>query len=53
MLVLTRKLHERITIGEDITVEVVGLDNGRVVLGITAPKEFKILRMPSLKREKE
>ena len=44
MLVLTRKLNERIRIGEDIEIVVLGLWNGRVSLGIAAPKDVHIVR---------
>lgn len=44
MLVLSRKLNEVIHIGPDITIEVVDISGGNVRLGITAPKDVKILR---------
>ena len=44
MLVLTRKLHEVIRIGEDIEITVVALTGNRVKIGIAAPKETKVLR---------
>ena len=39
MLVLSRKLGERIVIGDRVVVTVVKLDNGQVRLGIEAPQE--------------
>jgi len=44
MLVLTRKVHESIAIGDSIVVTVVSVDGGKARLGITAPIEVKILR---------
>ncbi len=39
MLVLTRKLMEKLFIGDDICVTVVRLEGGQVRLGIDAPRE--------------
>ena len=49
MLVLTRKVDERITIGDDIELVVVGIDTrgGRVRLGIDAPADIEIHRKGS------
>ena len=46
MLVLTRKIDERITIGDDIELVVVDIDarGGRVRLGIKAPEDIEIHR---------
>ena len=44
MLVLTRKLGEEIVIGGDIRVTVVEVANGRVKLGIVAPKSVRVDR---------
>ena len=49
MLVLSRKVGEKIRIGLDIEVEVLECyasehGNGRVRLGLTAPADVKILR---------
>ena len=44
MLVLTRKLGERIVIGEDITVTILEVQGNRIRLGIEAPKEILITR---------
>jgi len=44
MLVLSRKLSEKILIGDDIEITVVGVVGETVRLGIAAPKEIKILR---------
>ncbi|HKZ27891.1 MAG TPA: carbon storage regulator [Rubrobacteraceae bacterium] len=44
MLVLTRKVHQSILIRDDIVVEVLGVDRGRVKLGVSAPRDVTILR---------
>jgi carbon storage regulator len=44
MLVLTRKLMERIYIGEEICVTVVRLESGQVRLGIDAPRHIPVVR---------
>lgn len=53
MLVLTRKKGEKITLGDDIEIEVVSIDNGKVKLGIKAPKDLKIFRTEVLEEIKE
>ena len=44
MLVLTRKLMEKLFIGDDICVTVVRLEGGHVRLGIEAPREVSVVR---------
>lgn len=44
MLVLSRKLGERILIGQDIELTVVRIDRDRVRIGIKAPSGVTILR---------
>lgn len=44
MLVLTRKVGERILIGENIAVTVVKMTGGGVRLGIEAPPELAVVR---------
>jgi len=44
MLVLTRKVDESITIGDDIIVKVLGIDGTQVKLGIDAPGNVRVLR---------
>ncbi len=44
MLILTRKLGERITIGDDITVTLLEIKGGQVKLGIEAPRHVSIHR---------
>ena len=45
MLVLTRKVGEKIVIDGNITVEVVEVRGDRIRLGIVAPKETAVHRM--------
>lgn len=44
MLVLSRKVGERIWIGEDISVTVVRITGGGVRIGIEAPAEMAVVR---------
>ena len=44
MLVLSRKKHESIRIGEDIEIKVLDVRGGRVRLGIVAPVEVSVVR---------
>lgn len=44
MLILTRRVDERIFIGDDITLCVLDIEGNRVRLGLDAPKEVAILR---------
>jgi carbon storage regulator len=44
MLVLTRKVGERIRIGDDVTVQVLEVRGGQVRLGFAAPADVRIFR---------
>jgi carbon storage regulator len=44
MLVLTRKLMEKLYIGDNVCVTVVRLEGGQVRLGIDAPREVAVVR---------
>lgn len=44
MLVLSRKVQERICIGDDVEVIITQIQGGRVRIGITAPQSVRILR---------
>lgn len=44
MLVLSRKPGELVTVGDNITVKVIGFRNGKVRLGFEAPADVLILR---------
>jgi carbon storage regulator len=52
MLVLSRKVGERIWIGDNIAVTVVRITGGGVRLGIEAPSELPVVR-EELKRKLE
>lgn len=53
MLVLSRKVGERIWIGEDIAITVVRISNNGVRLGIDAPHELAVVREELKKRIEE
>jgi carbon storage regulator len=53
MLVLTRKLMEKVYIGSDICVTVVRLEGGQVRLGIDAPRDIPIARAELLRKHVE
>lgn len=44
MLILTRRVGERILIGEDIVVEVRGIHGTQVRVGVDAPRETRVDR---------
>ncbi len=44
MLVITRKLEEKISIGNDITVSILGIKGNHVKVGIEAPRQLSIYR---------
>jgi carbon storage regulator len=48
MLVLSRKLGEKIYIGENICITVVDIDRGKIRLGIEAPRNVPIFRQELL-----
>jgi carbon storage regulator len=48
MLVLSRKLGEKIYIGENICITVVDIDRGKIRLGIEAPRDIPIYRQELL-----
>src|ERR1700747_2969431 len=48
MLVLSRKLGEKICIGENICITVVDIDRGKIRLGIEAPRNVPIYRQETL-----
>jgi carbon storage regulator len=53
MLVLTRRLGEGITIGDDVVVTVLSVTGGQVRLGITAPQSVPVLRQEIIKAIQE
>jgi len=48
MLILSRKLGEKIFIGDNICITVMGIDRGKIRLGISAPKDVPIYRQELL-----
>jgi carbon storage regulator len=52
MLVLTRKLMEKLYIGDAICVTVVRLEGGQVRLGIDAPREIAVVRAELLEQRR-
>ncbi|MCG0276859.1 MAG: carbon storage regulator CsrA [Thermosediminibacteraceae bacterium] len=44
MLVLSRKIGQSVSIGKDITIKILQIEGDRVQIGITAPKNMKVLR---------
>ncbi|HPC70568.1 MAG TPA: carbon storage regulator CsrA [Treponema sp.] len=44
MLILSRKLNEKIMIGEDISVSVIEIRGDQVKLGVEAPRTVKVFR---------
>lgn len=48
MLVLSRKLGEKICIGNNICITVVDIERGKIRLGIEAPRDVPIFRQELL-----
>lgn len=48
MLVLSRKLGEKICIGDNICITVVDVERGKIRLGIEAPRDVPIFRQELL-----
>lgn len=51
MLVLTRKLGERIWIGDDICIMIIETDRTRAKVAISAPDDVKIFREELLRQD--
>ena len=44
MLILSRKINERIMIGEDISISIIEIKGEQVRIGVDAPKSVKVFR---------
>ena len=44
MLILTRKINEKIKIGNEITLSIIEIKGEQVKIGVEAPKEVKVFR---------
>jgi carbon storage regulator len=44
MLILSRKVNEKIMIGDDISVSIIDIRGDQVRIGVTAPKKVKVFR---------
>jgi carbon storage regulator len=51
MLVLSRKVEEKIAINGNIVITVLSVNGGTVKIGIDAPKDVKIMRSELLEKE--
>ncbi|MDP2036056.1 MAG: carbon storage regulator CsrA [Ignavibacteria bacterium] len=53
MLVLTRKINEKIKFGSDITIKIISISDNQVKIGIDAPLSVQILRGEVYEKVKE
>ena len=44
MLILSRKVDEKIKIGNDISIQIIGIAGDQVKIGVDAPKTVKVFR---------
>ena len=44
MLILTRRIGEKIIIGDDVTITILGVKGNQVRVGIEAPREVQVHR---------
>jgi carbon storage regulator len=52
MLVLTRRVNERVVIGDNIVVTVLEVHGEQVRIGIEAPRDIKVFREEVIERER-
>lgn len=53
MLVLSRRIGETITIGDEVTITVLGVKGNQVRIGVNAPKEVAVHREEIYQRIKD
>ncbi len=53
MLVLSRRIGETLKIGDDIEVQILGINHGQIRIGISAPKEVNIVRTELIGRPRK
>ena len=53
MLILTRRIGEKLMVGDDVTVTVLGVQGGQIRVGINAPKDIEVHREEIYKRIQE
>lgn len=44
MLILSRKLNEKIVIGDDVEISIIEIHGDQVKLGVSAPRDVKVFR---------
>lgn len=53
MLILTRRIGEKLIIGEDVVVTILGVNGGQIRVGVDAPKDVDVHREEIWKKIKE
>ncbi len=53
MLILTRKKDESIIINDEITIQIISIEEGKVKIGIDAPKHVSIYRSEIVEKIQE
>ncbi|MEE8059968.1 MAG: carbon storage regulator CsrA [Pseudomonadales bacterium] len=53
MLVLSRRIGEKILIGDDITITILGIKGYQVRIGIDAPRDRSVLREEIIKKNQQ
>lgn len=53
MLIITRRVGERIMIGSDVTVTILGMRGNQVRIGVDAPQEVEVHREEIYERIKQ
>ncbi len=53
MLILSRKVGEQVVVGEDITIQILGVKGKQIRIGIAAPKTVSVHRQEIYARIKE